>query len=183
MAEAILDVVNENDEIIGSAPRSQIHKEGLLHREIHVWFITPDAKVIMQRRSATKDTYPNLLDVAAGGHVELGASYADTALAEVQEETGLQLGADDLHLLAKKRSCAFDDVTGMTNNVFRHIYAYLFRGQINEMTIEASDAVGFEECTLASMFDPTEDMRENLVPGLIDPKNHDILHALQKLVR
>ena len=36
-----LEIVNETDEVIGLDKRLKIHQKGLLHREIHVWFITP----------------------------------------------------------------------------------------------------------------------------------------------
>ena len=40
--EEKLNIVDENDEIIGEEARGKIHKDGLLHRETHVWFLTPN---------------------------------------------------------------------------------------------------------------------------------------------
>lgn len=36
-----LNIVDEAGEIIGFDTRENIHNQGLLHREIHVWFYTP----------------------------------------------------------------------------------------------------------------------------------------------
>jgi len=66
----ILEIVNENDEVIGLENRTKIHTEGLLHREIHVWFITPNGEIVFQHRAKDKDTYPDKLDATVGGHVE-----------------------------------------------------------------------------------------------------------------
>lgn len=182
MAETILDIVNENDEIIGSAPRSQIHKEGLLHREIHVWFVTPDRKVILQRRSATKDRYPNLLHVTVGGHVEQGDSYEKTAIKEVKEETGLDIDMADLVSLGKSENRSFDELTGTLNHAFRHGYAYLYRGSLDDLMIEEGEASGFELWPISALLSPTPDVRNSFVPNIIGEKNKIILDKLAALV-
>ena len=44
------------------APRSQAHAEGLWHRSVHVWVLEPASRrVLLQQRSAHKDTFPNAL--------------------------------------------------------------------------------------------------------------------------
>ncbi|EKD96007.1 MAG: Dimethyladenosine transferase, partial [uncultured bacterium] len=95
----ILDIVDENENIIGEDSRENIHKKGLLHREIHVWFYTPKDEIIFQLRGKDKVTRPDLLDATVGGHVELGDSYEDTAIKEVYEETGVKLTSTDRYPL------------------------------------------------------------------------------------
>ena len=68
----VLEIVDESDAVIGVRSREEIHTLGLRHREVHVWLVTPDNDIIFQRRSATKDTFPNQLDASAGGHVHDG---------------------------------------------------------------------------------------------------------------
>ena len=68
----LLEIINEHDEVIGLETRGKIHQDGLLHREIHVWFITPNGEIIFQHRAKDKDTYPDKLDATVGGHVEPG---------------------------------------------------------------------------------------------------------------
>src|SRR5574343_530627 len=97
----LLDIVNENDEIIGQDTRENVHKFGLLHREIHIWFITPDGNMIFQHRAKDKDTYPDLLDATVGGHVDQGMTYEESAIKEMEEETGLKIDFKDLHFLKK----------------------------------------------------------------------------------
>ena len=70
-----LNIVNEEGEIVGVETREDIHNQGLLHRECHVWFYTPAGEIIFQHRAKDKDTYPDLLDATVGGHVEIGSDY------------------------------------------------------------------------------------------------------------
>ena len=46
MSEKMLEIVDENDQVIGIQSRKEIHEKGLLHREIHVLFITPEKDII-----------------------------------------------------------------------------------------------------------------------------------------
>ena len=84
-----LNIIDENGNITGEETRENIHKQGLLHREIHVWFYTPKGEILFQHRAKDKDTYPDLLDATVGGHVEIGADYESAALQELEEETGI----------------------------------------------------------------------------------------------
>lgn len=42
----MLNVVDDNENIIGAETREQIHDLGLLHREVHVWLYTTSGEVI-----------------------------------------------------------------------------------------------------------------------------------------
>jgi len=91
-----LNIVDEDGKIIGVETRENIHNQGLLHREIHVWFYTPKGEIIFQHREKDKDTYPDLLDATVGGHVEIGFDYENTALQELSEETGIKAEKNNL---------------------------------------------------------------------------------------
>ena len=99
----MLNVVNEEDEVIGEETREKVHQDGLLHREIHIFFITPQKEIILQHRAKDKDTYPDLLDATVGGHVEIGDDYISTAVKEAKEETGFDIDKEKLVLLKKMR--------------------------------------------------------------------------------
>lgn len=114
----LLNIVDEEDKVIGQAPREEIHKNGLLHREIHVYFITPNQELIFQHRAKDKETFPDLLDATVGGHVEIGHSYEETAIKEAEEETGVKINLSDLIPINKIRKSGVDKITGKINNVF-----------------------------------------------------------------
>ena len=117
MAE-FLNIVSEDDEIIVPGTRERIHKEGLLHQEVHIYFVTPKKEIIFQHRAKDKDTFPDLLDATVGGHVEIGQSYEETAIKESEEETGVKIDKNDLIFINKFKKHSKDDVTAKINYAF-----------------------------------------------------------------
>ena len=93
MSEEIFDVVNERDEVIGQAPRKEVHARGLWHRAVHVLVFNARGEVFLQKRSMLKDTAKGKWDSSSSGHVDTGEDYDVCAVREVREEIGLELPA------------------------------------------------------------------------------------------
>ncbi len=91
MSEEIFDIVNDRDEVIGQAPRSEVHARGLWHRAIHVLVYNARGQVFLQKRSLKKDTAKGKWDSSSSGHVDTGEDYDPCAVREVREEIGLVL--------------------------------------------------------------------------------------------
>lgn len=91
MSEEIFDVVNERDEVIGQAPRSEVHAKKLLHRAVHVLVFNARGQLFLQKRSMTKDTAKGKWDSSSSGHVGSGEDYDPCAVREVWEEISLKL--------------------------------------------------------------------------------------------
>lgn len=91
MSEEIFDVVNERDEVIAQAPRSEVHRRKLHHRAVHVFVFNAKGELFLQKRSMKKDMYPGTWDSSASGHLDTGEDYDICALREVREELGVQL--------------------------------------------------------------------------------------------
>ncbi len=89
MADEIFDIVNERDEVIGQAPRKEVHARGLWHRAIHVLVFNTCGEVFLQKRSMLKDTAKGKWDSSTSGHVDSGEAYDATAVRELSEEIGL----------------------------------------------------------------------------------------------
>lgn len=162
----MLEVVDENDSVVGLENRTKVHQEGLLHREIHIWFITPQGEIIFQHRSKNKDTYPDKLDATVGGHVEPNTSYEETAVKECKEETGIDIDLSKLLFLAKLRKKSFDEVTGLTNNTIRSQYAYLYDGSVSDLQVEEGKAEGFEAWKIDQLSNLSEEDKSRFI-GLI----------------
>lgn len=88
MTEDIFDIVNERDEVIGRAPRSEVHARGLLHRAVHVLVFNARGEMFLQKRSVTKDREPGRWGAACSGHVDSGEDYDTAAMRELGEELG-----------------------------------------------------------------------------------------------
>ena len=121
----ILDVVNENDEIIDSATRTEIHRLGLLHREIQVWMFDEDKNVFFQKMGLHKKS-AGLLDATVAGHVNKGEEYIDAAVRETKEETGISVLSSDLLFLQKFKvlNQPQDSLEGSINHTIRSVYLY-----------------------------------------------------------
>ena len=89
MSEEIFDVVNERDEVIGQAPRKEVHATGLWHRAVHVLVFNARGEVFLQKRSMLKDTAKGKWDSSSSGHLDTGEDYDACAVRELREEIGL----------------------------------------------------------------------------------------------
>jgi isopentenyl-diphosphate delta-isomerase type 1 len=88
MADELFDVVDEQDRVIGRAPRREVHARKLNHRATHILVHDDAGRVFLQRRSLTKDTFPGCWDSSCSGHVDAGENYETAARRELGEELG-----------------------------------------------------------------------------------------------
>lgn len=138
----ILDIVNDNDEVIGQAERDRVHREGLVCRLIYVCFYTSNREVILQKRSSTKKNDAGKLTTTVSGHVSSGQDYLEAAVRETLEETGVEVKADELHDLGVIRA---DYVQGKyLSYAQRGLFAYPFKGSASDLKVEDGDGAGFE---------------------------------------
>jgi isopentenyl-diphosphate Delta-isomerase len=87
--DEIFDLVDLDDRVIGRVRRGDAHRDPtLIHRSIQVMVFDSYRRVLLQRRSRTKDLFPGYYCASASGHVALGEDYAATAMRETEEELG-----------------------------------------------------------------------------------------------
>jgi len=89
MADELLDIVNDEDQITRQEMRSIVHQLGLQHRGAHVFLFTPDGKMLVQKRSADRSASPSALDCSVSEHVKAGESYLEAAVRGMKEEMGV----------------------------------------------------------------------------------------------
>ncbi len=95
MSEEVFDIVDEENNIIGQAPRSKCHGDpSLIHRTAHVVVYHTDGRILLQKRSCKKDLLGGFWDTAVGGHLDLGETFEQGAAREMHEELGLPLETD-----------------------------------------------------------------------------------------
>lgn len=103
-----IDIVDEAGRPTGEvAWKSEAHRHGLLHRCFHCWVAGRDYAgepyLLVQRRAATKDTWPGRLDVTAAGHLAAGEEPIEGGLRELEEELGLRVEPERLIPLGTRR--------------------------------------------------------------------------------
>ncbi len=95
----LFDLVDERGAPLGrTKAREQVHRDGDWHRSLHLWVVLQaegePPRLLLQRRSATKDTWPGRLDVSVAGHLAAGETESQ-ALREAEEELGLRVPAHE----------------------------------------------------------------------------------------
>lgn len=99
MAE-YLDVIDEEGNLTGEiVDRKTAHREGIRHRASHLWLVrNKDGKiqVLLQKRSPSKEAFPNCYDISSAGHVPAGEDFETTAVRELNEELGIRADKKDL---------------------------------------------------------------------------------------
>jgi isopentenyldiphosphate isomerase len=142
MAE-LFDVYDENLRHIGTKERSAVHRDGDWHKTFHAWVIfRVEGRdwVVLQKRSADKDTYPNLLDISAAGHYSAGETMQD-GLRELHEELGLtEAKFEDLISLGQRKSVAkYDNVF---DSQVSDVFFYICKKPLSEYRYQTSEIAG-----------------------------------------
>lgn len=135
MSEEILDLVNEQDEVIGSLSRREIYERGLTNfRVVHGFLRNKEGKLWIPRRLLTKKIAPGGLDYSMAGHVESGESYESAFRRETSEELGIDIDSIPWKQVAKFTP-AVDGV-----HFFEVTYEMQFDGEPNYSRTDFSEA-------------------------------------------
>jgi isopentenyl-diphosphate delta-isomerase type 1 len=132
--EEWFDVVDEQDCVVGAAPRREVHARGLLHRAVHLLVFDSAGRVLLQKRSATKDMYPNQWAASASGHVDRGEDYDTAIVREMGEELGIVATEVPARL---SRVLACED----TGREFVWVYSCRHDGPVRPKADEISEVV------------------------------------------
>jgi isopentenyl-diphosphate delta-isomerase type 1 len=82
-------LVDERDRELGVAGKSEVHHDRTpLHRAFSLFLFDRDGRTLLQRRAATKRTFPGLWSNACCGHPAPGESTLDAARRRCAEELG-----------------------------------------------------------------------------------------------
>ena len=141
MKDEYFDIVNERNEIVGQEKRKVVHQTGLWHRGVHVFLFTPDRRLLIQKRSQTRDKFPGTLDCSVSEHLKPGESYLAGAIRGLREE----LGVEGISLT---RLVQFKMNYGPNDNEFSEVFEGLFDDHIS-IAIDSRevDEVAFQTIT------------------------------------
>jgi isopentenyl-diphosphate delta-isomerase type 1 len=103
--DEIFDVVDESDRVIGRALRAEVHARKLRHRAVHIFLFNERGELFVQKRSASKDSFPGRHDSSASGHLSSGEDYGACAIRELREELGLAVPSSRLQRHFKIEAC------------------------------------------------------------------------------
>lgn len=154
----LFDILLENGEKSGLVrERGVAHCEGSLHPTVHIWIAREreDRRfdILLQKRSAGKDSYPGCYDISSAGHVAAGEEILACALRELEEELGLKLRPGDLEEVGIHRGKKEAVFHGRRFKDYEWSHIYLYRGpvRIEDLTLQESEVeeviwMEYEEC-------------------------------------
>ena len=177
-----LNILDNEGNVIGGEYRDVIHKKGLLHAEVHVWCVTHNNRLIFQHRAKDKDTYPDLLDATAGGHVDLGETFEESALKELLEETGISCKLEQILFLQTDTRKATDPTTGMINHVRRNLYVLKQRVSMEDLHIETGKALGFVSYSFEELRNLNKDEKDKFIPTLLDELGMKLFNKIEMTI-
>ena len=144
MADEFVDILNTNGSLTEKKKlKSEAHKKGLWHASTQIWIYTPKGEILIQKRTANKDTYPNLWDISVAGHLSAGDSPIAASIREIKEEIDLIIPAEALQFLktvknSKKPSPSIID------NEFNHLFICCSTININELQLQPEEVAAVE---------------------------------------
>lgn len=89
MADQPVQIVDDEDNVVGSGAVTEVRAKGLRHRIARVMVKDPAGRILLQKRADHMRTFPGRWDTSAAGHVDLGEDYTQAAKREMFEEIGL----------------------------------------------------------------------------------------------
>ncbi len=101
----LFDICDEQGTPTGdTVERSEAHAKGICHRTAHIWIAKQENgryKVLLQKRSMDKDSFPGRYDTSSAGHIQAGDEPMESALRELGEELGINAQNEDLDFAKK----------------------------------------------------------------------------------
>lgn len=137
MADEMIDICDENNNIVGQGMKSGVLARGLWHRTARVFIYDSAGRILLQLRAKDKELFAGLWDVGAAGHVAVGEEYAEAAIREAKEELGIDVKKDDLNLLMiEKCQTPWGNIQ---ENVFAATYLVRVDREIKEFKIQEKE--------------------------------------------
>ena len=154
--EEYVDILDDNGKETGEViTKKEAHKTGKWHRSIHVMIISEDKKkILLQKRCADKNLFPNMWDISVGGHVSSGEDTLVAVKRELSEELGLDPDTYEFEYVdvIKERFVDGDVVS----NEFVTIYKIINNVNISSIKLqkeEVSEARWFTKSELNALKD------------------------------
>ena len=168
-----IDILNKKGEPTGeTCLKSEAHKKGIYHASAHIWIFDNDKNVLIQKRAANKDTFPNLWDISVAGHISAGEAPLTSALREVEEEIGMIISKEQLHLIGTSKK-SVQHHANLIDNELHYIYVCEIAFNINSLKIQKEEVSALQSIHLNDLIEKvkTKDFvprSDNYYPFIFD---------------
>src|SRR3989344_6175811 len=161
--DEIVDIVDEEDKIIGQELKSRCHNNMILHRGVAILVFKDDSytKTIIQKRSMKKTSNPGEYCIP-GGHISSGEDYITGAKRELREEL--------FHGQELPKEIVFEELFKIKKSTdhdyeFNVVYRIIYLGSFSNDPDEVEDYF-------------CEDIKETLKKIKAEPENYTETTAL-----
>ena len=143
-SEEYFDILDSTGKSLNlTKPRSQVHRDGDWHATVHIWLLNSRNQLLLQKRSATKDTFPGRWDVSAAGHISSGHSAYESAIRELEEELSLDKEKDNFELEFLFQVCSSNSGTAgkdeFLDNEIQNVFVVRKDFKVEEMELEEGE--------------------------------------------
>lgn len=135
-----LDYYDYEGNLLGSAPRDEVHRDGLWHNTVHCWLYDKSGNVFFQIRADSKKLY-----TTASGHVLKGESVKTAFKREIKEEIGANIDvrfARLINISVWQMDKERDGIVYYKDRAKAHVYASLYRGKYDDFSFDNSEVLG-----------------------------------------
>ncbi|MBJ7308147.1 MAG: NUDIX domain-containing protein [Acidimicrobiia bacterium] len=87
--EELVDELDAMGMVVGEVTRAEMRRENLLHRSVFIVVRNDVDELLIHRRAAWKDLWPDVWDIAVSGVVAAGEAWELAAVRELIEELGV----------------------------------------------------------------------------------------------
>ena len=179
----LLDIVNEDGIPTGEIiERSIAHEQGIRHRTSHVWLLrkrNEKIQVLLQKRSADKDSYPECYDISSAGHIPSGVDFVPSALRELKEELGITANEGEL-IYCGQRSFHYENVfhgKPFVDEQVSNVYVLWRDVEPSELNLQAEEV---EEVIWMDFDYCIEGVKNNCFPNCIRMEELEMLIGVVK---
>lgn len=142
----MFDIIDEQGKKTGVIKeRGVVHREGALHATAHIWIARPNKEsgydILLQKRSACKDSHPGCYDISSAGHVTAGDEVLISAIRELKEELGIDAKPEDLTEIGIQYKKFEGDFYGKPFRDHQRSVLYLYQEpvDISNLTLQESE--------------------------------------------
>lgn len=132
----IFEIFERDGKVLGEKPRHLVHRDGDWHKSVQVLVFNRAGELLIQRRSSSKDLYPDLWDYSVGEHLQPGENDVTGALRGLEEELGVTQAT--LHRLGQVEAIELTSTT-YTDRELQQSFTCRYEGPISIDQVEVAE--------------------------------------------
>jgi len=162
--DELIDIYNNVGNSTGeTCLKSFAHKKGILHASVHIWIFNKQKEILIQKRAAIKDTFPNLWDVSVAGHIAAGEKPIVSAIREIEEEVGLKIIPNQLDFIGTFQK-KIHHHKNLIDNELHHIFICNVEFDLNSLKIQVEEVAEVNLISLQDLIKLVHSNKSNFVP-------------------